>query len=1220
MRMIKNLLVGNICLLLVYFISGQITQNLLITPSGATPLWIPAGIALGAVLIWGYRLLPAIFLGDFLIAQSLLGLNDDIAIILCAAFGLQALMHAGLARYLLVSLKVWPTSLMHDRDIIYFFLVAAIITPFLSSALMIGVELYYGVLTFDSWLNSFIIWWLGNALGVILFTPIVLILFATPRTDWSVRKTNVALPLFVLFLMLLLILNFSNSREQKQISEVFNSHVNMAHGLVEGEIMLHRTLLKSMRAYFQNSIYVTPEEFQGYLRDYSVPGFDDDYVVGWIERVDDVDRVNFESQYGFPVVNFDWTARQFKKTLQRKEYYVSKYIHSTDNFAAKSLNQLEQIKGVDICFDKQRAPLCQYMLETRLAVIVSILYTEIASNPSESFWALMPVFSTANKMTGIVAHAYEYKKFFQLLLQSATKQWIELDIIDITNTDTPFKLFSTEVENEYQGLLKGDPLQVVKVIDFNDRLWQFTYKPSLYFTEQHTSSLLYWMIIGTFFILSVISTFLLSLTGRAQIVRQEVKEKTREISEKALLLEKSEAKYRHLVEGVQDDYLLYSRDIKGNLTYVSPSVEAMLGYKPEEFLSHFSDYVANNELNRLAEEFTNQSLLGKSAPPFELEIVDKQGCLHTLRLTKSINIDQQGQIIGVEGIAQDITQLKASRIQLEKLSLAVTHSPNAVLIIDINGTVEYVNPKFTEITGYAMQEIKDKWPGELSSENTSEELYRDLWDTLLSGGEWRGEIQNQKKNGDLYWAREHISPMIDAQGKITHFVVMEEDVTESRRLLKETAYQASHDLLTGLINRREFECRLTRIIHSVKQDKTEHALCFLDLDQFKIVNDTCGHVGGDELLRQVSSLMQVNIRSRDTLARLGGDEFVILMEHCRIDQARNAAQKIIHVLENFRFQWDGGTFKIGVSIGIIQINENTRDRHSVLRQVDSACYAAKDAGRNRIEVYNENSARLQQRIGEIKWSSEISNALDNDRFSLYVQAIESIVNPDQELMYEVLVRMQMSDGSMVAPSTFLPAAERYNSATRIDRWVVETTIQWLSKHTDQLHSIHSFAINLSGQSLGDEMMLRYIVHQFESTDVPGEKIKFEITETAAVENLKEAAIFMQTLSKFGCRFSLDDFGSGLSSFAYLKNLQFDVLKIDGMFVKDMLDEPISFEMVKSINQIGHVMGLETIAEFVENQQILEKLREIGVDYAQGYHIGKPVPIESLLGNQARRKA
>ena len=678
------------------------------------------------------------------------------------------------------------------------------------------------------------------------------------------------------------------------------------------------------------------------------------------------------------------------------------------------------------------------------------------------------------------------------------------------------------------------------------------------------------------------------------------------------MLKKSESKYRQLVEGVQDDYLIYSRDVNGELTYVNPSVEAMLGYTPEEFLSHFYDYIPNNELNRLAEEYTNQSLQGESIPSFELEIYDKQGQLHTLRITKSVSIDQQGQIIGVEGIAQDITQLKASQIQLEKLSLAVTHSPNAVLIIDIHGTIEYVNPKFTDITGYVAHEIKGKWPNVLGSSNTSAAIYHELWETLLGGGEWRGELQKRKKNGDLYWAREHISPMFDDEGIITHFVVMEEDVTESRRLHKETAYQASHDLLTGLINRREFESRLTRIIHSVKQDKSEHALCFLDLDQFKIVNDTCGHVGGDELLRQVSSLMQANIRSRDTLARLGGDEFVILMEHCGIKQARHAADKIIHALDNFRFLWDGGTFKIGVSIGLVQINENTRDRHIVLSEADSACYAAKDAGRNRVEVYSENSDHLQQRKGEIKWSSEISNALDNDRFLLYVQPIESIINTGKSQSYEVLVRMRMPDGSVISPETFLPAAERYNSATRIDQWVVGSTIQWLSQHTDQLHHIHSIAINLSGQSLGDETMLKYIIHQFECNDVAPGKVKFEITETATVANLQEATVFMDTLIKLGCRFVLDDFGSGLSSFAYLKNLQFDVLKIDGMFVKDMLDNPLDFEMVKSINQIGHVMGLETIAEFVENQQVLDKLREIGVDYVQGYYIGKPRPLESLL--------
>ncbi|MBE9527365.1 MAG: EAL domain-containing protein, partial [Proteobacteria bacterium] len=540
------------------------------------------------------------------------------------------------------------------------------------------------------------------------------------------------------------------------------------------------------------------------------------------------------------------------------------------------------------------------------------------------------------------------------------------------------------------------------------------------------------------------------------------------------------------------------------------------------------------------------------------------------------------------------------------------HNSNAIVIADRDGVIEHVNPKFTQITGYTDHEIVNKWPDIIRSSNTTDDVYKDLWATVLSGHEWRGELQNRKQNGDLYWARELVAPMLDENGNVTHIVVTQEDVTEARRLSEKTSYQASHDLLTGLINRQEFELRLDRVISASKRDLTEHAVCFLDLDKFKIVNDTCGHVAGDELLRQLGALMQNNTRQRDTLARLGGDEFGLLMEHCSIEKAYSACEQIITLLEDFRFHWEDHIFTLGASIGLAVIDLHIKDGEEVLRNADSACYIAKNLGRNQVQVHTDDNARLQQRKGEIQWSKIIEEALEDNSFLLYVQEIKSLKYPDKAVDYEVLLRLEMPDQSIVPPGAFLSAAERYNSIINIDRWVVKTTLNWISKHAEQLNNINTFAINLSGKSMGDEAMLGFIIKQFEQGDVPPEKIKFEITGTEAITNLRDATVFIKTLHDFGCRFALDDFGSGLSSFAYLKNLKVDYLKIDGMFVKGILDNPLDYEMVKAINDIGHVMGLETIAEFAESQAVLDKLEMVGVDYAQGHVLGRPFPIDSLL--------
>ena len=424
-------------------------------------------------------------------------------------------------------------------------------------------------------------------------------------------------------------------------------------------------------------------------------------------------------------------------------------------------------------------------------------------------------------------------------------------------------------------------------------------------------------------------------------------------------------------------------------------------------------------------------------------------------------------------------------------------------------------------------------------------------------------------------------------------------------------FHASHDALTGLVNRREFERRTERLLSTVKQDKDEHALCFMDLDQFKVINDTSGHVAGDEMLRQVSSALQSVVRKRDTLARLGGDEFGVLMEHCALDDAHRVATSLQKAIQNYQFVWEDHVFKIGVSIGLVPITDSTNSLSLLLRDADAACYVAKDKGRNRIHLYHPEDLETNLRHGEMQWVTRINQALEENRFCLYAQAIEPL-DGSSDLHYELLIRMIDSNGETIPPGAFLPAAERYNIITKVDFWVIEHAFSLLKNNPAFLEQINFCSINLSGQSLTEPDMLEFIIEQLDNSKIDGEKICFEITETAAISNLSTAIKFISTLIGHGCRFALDDFGSGLSSFAYLKNLPVDYLKIDGMFVKDIADDPIDHAMVKSINEIGHVMGMKTIAEFVENDVIKGMLKEIGVDYVQGYGIGKPQSFIELI--------
>lgn len=428
----------------------------------------------------------------------------------------------------------------------------------------------------------------------------------------------------------------------------------------------------------------------------------------------------------------------------------------------------------------------------------------------------------------------------------------------------------------------------------------------------------------------------------------------------------------------------------------------------------------------------------------------------------------------------------------------------------------------------------------------------------------------------------------------------------------EISYQASHDMLTGLINRREFEARLEKAIMDVKQNKRSHVLCYMDLDEFKIVNDTCGHVAGDALLQNLAKYLEGKIRNTDTIARLGGDEFGLLLPLCNINKAKEIANNLRTIIKNYQFVWDEKVFEVGVSIGLVEINTNMRTLNDILKAADSACYVAKDLGKNRIHIYQDDDIQLTQRLGDMHSAQAVQESLADDRFILYAQEIRA--NHESEIKWhgEFLVRMLDEDGGLIFPDKFIPAAERYNLMIDVDKWVINKAFSYIKKLEEKYDGAVLCAINLSGQSVCEHGFLNYIINELDESGVSPDSVCFEITETAVVSNFFHAEKLLDILKGMGCSFSLDDFGSGLSSFGYLKRLSVDYLKIDGSFVKAMLDDEKDFAIVKSINQVGKEMGMKTIAEFVENDALHAKLIDLGVDFAQGYGIAKPVPVSSLL--------
>jgi diguanylate cyclase (GGDEF)-like protein len=428
-------------------------------------------------------------------------------------------------------------------------------------------------------------------------------------------------------------------------------------------------------------------------------------------------------------------------------------------------------------------------------------------------------------------------------------------------------------------------------------------------------------------------------------------------------------------------------------------------------------------------------------------------------------------------------------------------------------------------------------------------------------------------------------------------------------------HQAQHDALTGLVNRQEFERRLNIALNDVKTSGAHHVFCYMDLDQFKVVNDTCGHRAGDELLRQISLILSQRTREEDTFARLGGDEFGLLLTNCDVDNALLIAEEMRSMVEDFRFVHDNRMFKIGVSIGMVEITDDMQDLGDITSYADAACYAAKDNGRNQIHLSRYHDDDLARRHVEMEWVARINAAMDDNRFCLYCQPIVPLQDNNNNIFYEILIRKIDVDGTIILPMAFIPSAERYHLMSKIDRWVIHKTFSMYHQliNSDEPHNF-LLTINLSGTSLSDKGLLGYIKEQFILFDVPPEKICFEITETSAIINLTNTLSLMADLKSIGCKFLLDDFGSGMSSFAYLKNLPVDFLKMDGGFVKDITRNEIDLAMAKSIQSIAEAMKIKTIAEFVECADTMKLLKQMGVDYGQGFYLSSPMPIENALGN------
>lgn len=684
-------------------------------------------------------------------------------------------------------------------------------------------------------------------------------------------------------------------------------------------------------------------------------------------------------------------------------------------------------------------------------------------------------------------------------------------------------------------------------------------------------------------------------------------------------LRASEAKFRGLYESVLEGVYQCAPD--GQILAVNPAFVKMLGYATAEEIYALPgvSMLYWSPAERAA--FERRLDVEGEIHNAETQLRRRDGQQVVVLESARVLRDEAQQVVAYEGTVADITARKRAEqavfAEKERAQVTLQSIGDGVITTDSEGRIDYLNPVAEQLSGWSSLDARGQQINKvlrLLDETSHEELENPLLRCLRENKVVAFAEQSVLVNrlGQEIAIQDSAAPIRDRNGRTVGAVVVFRDVTKERRLKRALSYQASHDALTGLINRREFDNKLQLAVQSAREGEGPHALLYVDLDQFKVVNDTCGHSAGDRLLRDVTGILRQHVRAADTISRLGGDEFGVLVQHCSAEQAARIADNIRQAVRDYRFSWEQNSTSIGASIGVVEITSDSESVASLLSAADIACYAAKDAGRNRVHLYA--SGDVSGRHREMYWVSRVTRAVDENRLELYQQPIVA-TQADASAMpsfCELLVRLHGDNGELILPGEFIPAAERYNIVSAIDRWVVQRAIELLQAcRAGDGRPEFLFALNLSGTSLSERSFLDFVVNLIDSARV-GDGLCFEITETAVITNMSQAVFFMDELKKRGCRFALDDFGSGLSSFHYLKTLPVDYLKIDGQFIGNINTDPVDRSMIEAICKVARALGILTIAERVETAEVFHELPSLGVDFAQGYFIARPKSISSLL--------
>ncbi len=1147
----------------LFYLAGQLAMPLVSPASYSGTIWPPAGIGLGAMLLWGKRILPGVFLGDIGLKLAIYDISvlemapDSLLVVILMA--VNSMLRAWLGAYFVQRYANYPNPLIELKYILRFFLYSSLIATFISSVLNVAALYMLSLVTFEGILLAIVHWWLGDSMGSVIFTPLFLLIFARDDEFWLRRRVSVGLPLVVLFLIAFVSFQLIKKQEEHRLQDVFNTYATQFQKAFESRYSNYLEQLKYVKYFFEVDEQVSEEEFLQFTQPlFSQPDLQSMLWVTCTEKWQE---------------NCQFTVKY--KQSGAESINTSQLVHLDDGL----LTHFARAHTKTVILARNN----ESQQDTQIVIVV-------------------PVYSRQT-LAGVIIADLALESMIKSINHSLASADVFIQVHDENQMGR--LLFQSD------GARKLNTLLPLNYRFFVSPKLLFLFFPSADFLQNNYSVMVWWASVVIMFIVSLLTIVFLTLSGYAEVIKKKVKERTEALRISHIKLKESESQFKELVQAQSAIVWRYNPATR-LFSFVSDEAEKLLGYPQYRWLTEpgFWESCIDPRDRDWAVFYRQDKTQQHQEYDFEYRVVTAEGNSVWIRDIVRFKY-KNAEISELLGFTIDVTEQKQTEQQL-RLAATTFDGLDGIVITDAKAKILRVNHSFEQITGYTAEQVIGKKPKVLFAANNPATLYKEVWHTLIDTGRFEGEILNRRRNGEVFPAWQRITAVTDAQNEVTHYVSVFTDITAQKESELKIHTMAFYDSLTSLPNRRLLFDRLEKEVAIAKRHEKSGALMFLDLDHFKLLNDSLGHHIGDELLIQVAERIKSVIREEDSAIRLGGDEFVVLI-HANADSLQQAAdhgllvaEKIQRVL-NEKFILQNYQHHISPSIGITLFPEESQTINKILQEADTAMYRSKDLGRNRISYFHPTMQAIAD--AKLQLEKELRVAIEQAQFVLYYQP--QIDATDNSISAEALVRWVHPEKGIISPADFIPVAEETSMILALGKWIISAVCFQIKEWQQQGLSVNNIAINVSSKQFRQHDFVKTVQQSIEEAGISAELLEIELTEGVVIGDIKDTVEKMEALKALGVSIAIDDFGTGYSSLAYLKQLPLDVLKIDQSFVRDIMSDQSDAIIVETIIDMSHHLGLHTIAEGVESAEQHGFLHDKGCKMFQGYYFSKPLIAEDF---------